>query len=130
MPLLRILRYQQQRHASFVRGVMLLLLLSVTAAAMPRWVVHAHAAEHEATLLMPMDRHNLDAHAGVSDDFEIPDLGSEHLHAHYIGALPSLLPSMFVSVPGDALRAQSCPPGQVSSPCEGHLVMLQRPPIA
>ena len=129
MSLLRTLRYQQQRHGSFVRWAMLLVLLSVAAAGMPRWIVHAHTADHAPVLAVALDGYVLDAHQADADNPAEPSPGSTHLHGHYIGGFSSLLPSVLMGLAGDALRAQNCPPGQVSSPCEGHLATLHRPPI-
>lgn len=129
MSLLGTLRYRQQRHASCVRLAMLLVLLTVAVAGMPRWVMHAHAASHASALVVAMDGHGLDAHdVGASEPAD-PTVDGAHLHGHYIGALSSLLPSMFVGVLGDAPPAGSCPRGSVAPLCEGHLATLYRPPI-
>ncbi|MEO7067584.1 MAG: hypothetical protein ABI114_11790 [Rhodanobacter sp.] len=129
MPFLRTLRYQQQRHASFVRLGMLLVMLSVIAAGMPRWIVHAHAADHASALVVALDGHNLVLHDDDASNPAEPSPDSTHLHGHYLGTFSSLLAPTLVSVAEVELRAQRCPPGQVSSPCEGHLVTLHRPPI-
>lgn len=129
MSILSAFRYQQQRHASFVRWTMWLVLLGVIVAGMPRWIVHAHTAGHESTLVVAMDGHTLDAHADDAGGPAEPNQDGTHLHGHYIVASSCLMPSMFTTVPGDALRAQSFPPGQVSPLREGHLAALHRPPI-
>ena len=130
MPLLRTLRYQQQRHGSFVRWAMLLVLLSVMAAGMPKWIVHVHAADHSSISAMALDGYTLDAqHDEAGNAVELA-VGSTHQHGHFIGAFSSLLPPMSMSFVADALQEHRCPPGQVSSPCDGHLATLHRPPIA
>ncbi|MEO6926703.1 MAG: hypothetical protein ABI129_08525 [Rhodanobacter sp.] len=105
------------------------VLLSVMAAGMPRWIVHAHTADHAALSSVAFDDHTLDTHDDAIDATE-PGPGGTHLHGHFIGTFSSLLPSALMSVAGNVLRSQHCPPGQVSSPCEGHLATLHRPPIA
>ena len=129
MPLLRTLRHQQKRHGSFVRWGMLLVLLSVIGAGMPRWIVHSHTADHASISVVALDHHALDRHGDDAGNpvEQAPD--TTHLHGHYIGTFSSLLPPMVISVAGDALQSQRCPPGQGSSPCEGHLTTLHRPPI-
>ena len=129
MSLLGILRHRQQRHASCVRWAMLLVLLAVAVAGMPRWVMHAHAASDASTLVVAMDGHNMDAHDTAAGDPADANVDGAHLHGHYIGALSSLPPSTFVGVLGDAPPAGSCPRGPVAPLCEGHLATLYRPPI-
>ena len=128
MPVLRTLRYQQQRHGSSVRWAMLLVLLSVIGAGIPRWIVHAHTADHASLSVVAFDSHPLDIHDDAGDASE-PASDSTHLHGHFIGTFSSLLPSALMSVAADALRSQRCPSRQISSPCEGHLATLHRPPI-
>lgn len=129
MPLLRTLRNQQQRRGSFVRWAMLLVMLSVVAAGMPRWIVHAHTAGHVPISVVALDGHTLDVHEGDVSGPAQPGQNGTHLHGHVIGTFSSLLPPMSISFVGDALREQRCPPAHVSSPCEGHLATLHRPPI-
>ncbi|WEN14895.1 hypothetical protein PY254_16940 [Rhodanobacter sp. AS-Z3] len=130
MPFLRILRHQQQRHGAVMRWAMAWVLLSVIAAGMPRWIVHAHTAEHAALSVVAFDAHTLDIQDSDASDATEPTPGSTHLHGHFIGTFSSLLPSALMSVAVNVLRSQRCPPGQISSPCEVHLATLHRPPIA
>ncbi|MEO7066036.1 MAG: hypothetical protein ABI114_03950 [Rhodanobacter sp.] len=104
-------------------------MLSVIAAGMPRWIVHAHAADHASALVVALDSHNLVLHDDDASNPAEPAPDSTHLHGHYLGTLSSLLSPVLMIVIGDAQRTEHCPPGQVSSPCEGHLATLHRPPI-
>ncbi len=108
---------------------MLLVLLTVAVAGMPRWVMHTHASGHASTSGVVMDGHGPDAHDVGASEPAHPAVDGAHLHGHYIGALSSLLPSMFVGVLGDAPPADSCPRGPVAPLCAGHLATLYRPPI-
>ena len=129
MSLLRTLRYRQRRHGSFVRWGMLLVLLSVIGAGMPRWIVHAHTTDHAFASVLLLDAHALDIHATDADNAAEPAPDSTHLHGHDIGTFSSLLPPMLMSVAGDTLQTRHGPTGQISSPCAGHLATLHRPPI-
>lgn len=130
MPLLRTLRYRQQRHGSFVRWAMLLAALSVIAAGMPRWVVHAHTADHVPISAVVLQGHMSDGHDVDAGNAAQPTPEKTHLHGHFLGTFSSLLPTITMSFVADALREQRCPPAQVPSPCDGHLATLHRPPIA
>ncbi|MGP1666395.1 MAG: hypothetical protein ACTS5I_10910, partial [Rhodanobacter sp.] len=129
MSLLRTLRYQQQRHGSFVRWGLMLVLLSVMGAGMPRWIVHVHTADHAFLSVVALDGHTLDIHDTDANNTAEPAPDSTHLHGHYLGTFSSLLPPMLTTVAAIELQAQCGRPEQVSSPCEGHLATLHRPPI-
>lgn len=130
MSLLRTIRYKYQRRASFVRCAMLLVLISVTVAGMPRWMVHAHTAGDEAALVVAMDGHGLQVHDVAADDLADPLMGDVQLHGHcLLGAFSTLLPSVLMSVPCSAPHVDRGPSGLAPPLCEGHLATLHRPPI-
>ena len=127
MSVFRALRRLPQQHPVVVRGVLLFLLAIVTAASMPKWIVHGHDDAHDAmsslAIDVPLDHH----HAAGEPVVPLPD--GSHVHAHYLaGAIATLPPTLtglhLLVVPSDA-----CPPWRDASTPDGSLKRLHRPPI-
>jgi hypothetical protein len=131
MPILRAIRRLQHRHSTLVGGAMLLFLLMMSFASMPKWVAHSHDHAHEINPALfaevPANHH----HDGLDDadepDTSFPD--PEHAHAHYLAGAAATLPATFADLCQLAAPGGACPPGRDASTSDGPLTPLHRPPI-